>query len=244
MWIVRIALHPALHLRRAGAGAADPRDRLAIVRTPTDILPDIDIPVCRVVWNYDGLSAEEMSTRIVFNVERSLTTTVNDIEHIESQSLNGVGIIKVFFQPCADVEMALAQVTAIVQTLLRQLPPGINAAARHQLQRVERADPAARRSRASRCPSSSSYDFGVQLHPHAAGDGAGRRDPLAVRRPAATGAGGPRSCMALAGEEPHAGATSSPPISAQNLILPAGTSKIGTREYDVDINGARERSTS
>src|SRR6478736_4353628 len=122
MWIVRIALtRPytfivlALVLLILGP--------LAIVRTPTDILPDIDIPIVAIVWNYGGLSADEMSTRIVYNVERSLTTTVNDIEHIESQSLNGVGLIKVFFQPSAKIEMAVAQVTAIMQTQLRQLPP-------------------------------------------------------------------------------------------------------------------------
>jgi hypothetical protein len=123
MWIVRIALRRpytfvvlALLILMVGP--------LTIARTPTDIFPNINIPVVTIVWNYGGLSADEMSTRIVYNVERSLTTTVNDIEHIESQSLSGVGLIKVFFQPSAKIEMAVAQVTAIMQTQLRQLPPG------------------------------------------------------------------------------------------------------------------------
>jgi multidrug efflux pump subunit AcrB len=91
---------------------------------PTDIFPNIDIPVVTVVWQYTGLSAQEMSTRIVFNSERGMTTTVNDIEHIESQSLNGIGIIKIFFQPHVNIGSAVAQVTAISQVQLRQLPPG------------------------------------------------------------------------------------------------------------------------
>ena len=84
----------------------------SILSMPTDIFPNIDIPVVTVVWNYNGLSAQEMSTRIVVNSERGMTTTVNDIEHIESQSLNGVGIIKIFFQPHVNIGSAVAQVTA------------------------------------------------------------------------------------------------------------------------------------
>ena len=91
---------------------------------PTDIFPDIDIPVISVVWNYPGLSPEEMEKRIVNNYERGLTTTVNDIEHIESQSLTGISVIKIFFQPGAKIEAATAQVTAISQTAVRQMPPG------------------------------------------------------------------------------------------------------------------------
>ncbi|HEX4381922.1 MAG TPA: efflux RND transporter permease subunit, partial [Myxococcales bacterium] len=97
---------------------------LTISRMPTDIFPDIDIPVISIVFNYGGLSPEEMEKRIVNNYERSLTTTVNDIEHIESQSLTGVSVVKAFFQPGAKIEAATAQVTAISQTVLRQMPPG------------------------------------------------------------------------------------------------------------------------
>ncbi|WP_242128277.1 efflux RND transporter permease subunit [Sphingobium sp. Sx8-8] len=98
---------------------------LAAVRTPVDIFPNIRIPVVAVAWQYSGLSPEDMGNRIVSPYERVLTTTVNDIEHIESQSLQGIGIIKIYFQPGADIRTATAQVTSISQTVLRQMPPGI-----------------------------------------------------------------------------------------------------------------------
>src|ERR1035441_7992683 len=123
MWIVRLALRRpytfvvfALLILILGI--------YSILSMPTDIFPNIDIPVVTVVWNFTGLSAQEMSTRIVYNSERGMTTTVNDIEHIESQSLNGVGVIKIFFQPHVNIANAVAQVTAISQVMLRGLPPG------------------------------------------------------------------------------------------------------------------------
>lgn len=125
MWIVRLALRRpytfvvfALLILILGA--------YSIMSMPTDIFPNIDIPVVTVVWNYSGLSAQEMSTRIIFNSERGVTTTVSDVEHIESQSLNGIGIIKIFFQPHVNIGNAVAEVTAISQVQLRQLPPGTN----------------------------------------------------------------------------------------------------------------------
>ena len=84
---------------------------LAILRTPTDILPDIKIPVIAVVWQYQGLPADEMAGRIIYYYERTMTSNVNDIEHIESQSINGVGVVKVYFQPNVDIRTATAQVT-------------------------------------------------------------------------------------------------------------------------------------
>src|SRR3982075_1611350 len=96
---------------------------LTILRTPTDIFPNINIPVVTVVWNYGGLSADEMASRIVSIYERNLTTTVNDIEHVESQSLRGIAVVKVFFQPGAKIDLAVAQVTASAQSQLRQLAP-------------------------------------------------------------------------------------------------------------------------
>jgi multidrug efflux pump subunit AcrB len=123
MWIVRLALRRpytfavfAFLILLLGV--------FSITSMPTDIFPNIDIPVVTVVWQYAGLSAQEMSTRIVFNSERGMTTTVNDIEHIESQSLNGIAIIKIFFQPHVNIGSAVAQVTSISQVQLRQLPPG------------------------------------------------------------------------------------------------------------------------
>src|ERR1700710_933472 len=97
----------------------------ALLKMATDIFPEINIPVISIVWNYNGLSAQEMGLRIAAQNERSLTTTVSDIEHIESTSLSGVSIIKVFFQPTANIQTAIAQVVAIEQAQLRQLPPGI-----------------------------------------------------------------------------------------------------------------------
>jgi multidrug efflux pump subunit AcrB len=123
MWIVRLALRRpytfavfALLILIFGV--------FSIVSMPTDIFPNIDIPVVTVVWAYNGLSAQEMSNRILLNSERGMTTTVNDIEHIESQSLNGIGIIKIYFQPHVNIGSAVAQVTAISQVQLRSLPPG------------------------------------------------------------------------------------------------------------------------
>ncbi|MDQ6703173.1 MAG: efflux RND transporter permease subunit [Pseudomonadota bacterium] len=98
---------------------------LAAVRTPTDIFPNIGIPVISVIWSYTGLPPDDMSGRIVYFYERSLTTTVNDIEHIESQSVAGYGIVKIFFQPTVDINAAQAQVTAVSQTVLKLLPPGV-----------------------------------------------------------------------------------------------------------------------
>jgi multidrug efflux pump subunit AcrB len=123
MWIVRLALRRpytfavfAILLLLIGA--------FSIVSMPTDIFPNIDIPVVSVVWQFSGLSAEEMASRITSNSERGLTTTVNDIEHIESQSLNGIAVIKIYFQPHINIGSAVAQVNAICQVQLRSLPPG------------------------------------------------------------------------------------------------------------------------
>ncbi len=96
---------------------------LAAMRTPVDIFPDIRIPVIAIIWQYTGLPPEQMAGRITTQSQRALTTTVNDIEHIEATSYNGLGIIKVFFQPGADIRIANAQVTAVSQTLLKHMPP-------------------------------------------------------------------------------------------------------------------------
>ena len=123
MWIVRLALRRpytfavfALLILILGV--------FSIESMPTDIFPNIDIPVVTVVWNFTGMSAPEMANRIVSNAERGMTITVNDIDHIESQSLVGVGVIKVFFHPGANIAQAVAQVSAISETELRSLPQG------------------------------------------------------------------------------------------------------------------------
>src|SRR2546427_4444921 len=123
MWIVRLALRRpytmavlAILIFILGA--------LAIVRTPTDIFPNIDIPVVSIIWSFNGLVPEDMSDRIVSITERALTTTVDNIEHIESQALNCIAVVKVFLQPTANIQQGIAQITAISQTQLRQLPVG------------------------------------------------------------------------------------------------------------------------
>ena len=97
---------------------------LAIFRTPVDVLPEINIPVISVIWNYAGLSPQQMADRITSVHERILTTTVNDIEHVESQSLHGIAVVKIYFQPNVNIQTAIAQIVAVSQTVLRQMPPG------------------------------------------------------------------------------------------------------------------------
>jgi CzcA family heavy metal efflux pump len=123
MWIVRLALRRpytfvVLSILLLIMGP------VTILRTPTDIFPNIDIPVVSIVWQYSGLSADQMASRIVTLTERTLSTTVNNIEHVESQSMTGISVVKIFFQPRVDISTAIAQVTAVSQTQLRQLPAG------------------------------------------------------------------------------------------------------------------------
>lgn len=124
LWIVRVALQKpytfvvlALLIFIIGP--------LVAMRTPTDIFPDINIPVISVVWSYNGMSPDDMAGRVIYGYERQLSSTVNDIEHVESQSLPGLGIVKIFFQPSVDIRTATAQVTSLSQTVLKQMPPGI-----------------------------------------------------------------------------------------------------------------------
>ncbi len=123
MWIVRLALRRpytfavfALLLLILGP--------LSILNTPTDIFPNIDIPVVSIVWQYQGLSAVDMASRIVTQTERTLTTTVDNIEHLESQSLDGVAVVKVFFQPHVNIATALAQITAVSRPSCASCPRG------------------------------------------------------------------------------------------------------------------------
>src|SRR5882757_5058603 len=124
MWIVRLALRRmytfvVVAMLIAVLGA------VSIYRMSTDIFPNIDIPIVSVVWQFSGMPADEVESRLILVNERVLTTSVNNIEHIESQSLNGVGVIRIYFQPGAKIAEAEAQVTATCQTLLKIMPPGI-----------------------------------------------------------------------------------------------------------------------
>src|SRR5499427_2673647 len=124
MWIVRLALRRPYTFVVA-AIVLVLLTPFVLLRTPTDIFPSINIPVVSIVWTYVGLDAQDMEQRLNYGMERALTTTVQDIEHIESNAYNGVGVIKVFFREGTAVDAGVAQVTAISQTILRSLPPGI-----------------------------------------------------------------------------------------------------------------------
>ena len=235
MWIVRLALRRpytfvVMAVLIAILGGA------AIVTMPVDIFPYIDIPVVSVVWNYSGISPEEMEKRMVTIFERAMTTTVNDIEHIESQSYNGVSVTRVYFQPNVKVEMALAQITAIAQTLLRIFPPGTTPPSIIKYDASERAHPAARAGEQDH-ERAGNLRHGPELHPYAAGDDAGRCRAAAVRRQV------PRQIMVDLNPEPLyakelLAADVSAALGKQNLILPAGTAKIGDSEYQVRLNSS------
>jgi len=234
MWIVWIALSRpytfivlALMLLIIGP--------LTIMRTPTDIFPDIDIPVVSIVWNYAGLPPDEMGDRITSVFERAVTTTVNDIEHIDSESLIGVSIVKLFFQPHVNIDIALSQVTAISQTILRSLPPGTlpplilsYKASTVPLLQVMLSSPTLseqklndlgtnfiRTQLASVQGASLPYPYGGKI-PQVQVD----LDQQAMQT------------YGVSAKEVNAA------IDAQNLIIPSGTQKIGEYEYIVKLNGS------
>jgi multidrug efflux pump subunit AcrB len=208
---------------------------VSILRTPTDIFPNIDIPVIAAAFNYSGLNAEEMEERITSIYERSLTITVNDIEHIESQSINGRAIIKIFFQPGADVKSAIAEVTSISQSILLQLPPGTTAP--FLLTFNASSVPILQLGLGGRGLSEQAlFDYGVNFirtrlitingcaipYPY----GGKQRGIVVDIDPTA---------MQSKGLSP---ADVTAAIAKQNLIIPAGTSKIGQFEYAVDLNSS------
>lgn len=210
---------------------------ITILRTPTDIFPDIDIPVVSVVWFYTGLSPEDMANRIVANSERGITTTVNDIEHMESQSVYGLGIIKVFFRPGTNVQGAIAQITAICQTSVRSMPPGTTPPL--IISYSASTTPIIQLGLSSKTlPEQELFDLGQNF----------LRTYLATVPGAATPypyGGKLRQIQVdldLAklqqyGLSPNdiVGA-----VNAQNIILPSGTMKLGPIEYSVEMNGTPE----
>ena len=225
MWIVRLALRRpytfavfALLILILGA--------YSIASMPTDIFPNIDIPVVTVVWNYTGLSAQEMSTRIIFNSERGVTTTVNDVEHIESQSLNGIGVIKIFFQPHVNIGNAVAQVTAICQVQLRSLPPGTTPP--FIIQYNASSVPVLMLGLSGTGLSEAAVErSGHQYDSHPVGHGRGSADALPVRRQAARRSRWTsirRRCRRK-GLSPADVVNA---VSAQNLIAPSGHHEDGS----------------
>jgi CzcA family heavy metal efflux pump len=234
MWIVRLALRrpytfvvAAILLLIMGP--------IAILRTPTDIFPNIDIPVISVLWNYNGLSPEEMSNRIIYNYERSLTTTVNDIEHIESNSWSGRAIVKIFFHPGVQIGSAVAQVTSVSQAAIRSMPPGT-------------LPPFVIQYNASSVPI-------LQLALSGEGMDEKQLFDLGVNfiRTGLVTVPGVAIPYPYGGKMPQVEVDLNPvtlqskglspadvvnAVALQNLILPAGTAKIGSYEYQVDLNGA------
>jgi multidrug efflux pump subunit AcrB len=234
MWIVRLALRRpytfvvmAILILVLGL--------LTILRTPIDIFPNINIPVVSIIWNYNGLPPQEMADRIVSVTERSLTTTVDNIEHIESESLYGIAVTKVFFQPTASVERGIAQITAVSQTQLRQLPAGSTppliitysastvpilqlALSGQGLSEQQLNDYALNFIRTQLITvqgASVPYPYGGK-----------QRQVQVDLNPAALQSKG-LSALDVVNA-----------ISGQNLILPTGTAKIAGKEYDVNIPNA------
>ena len=208
---------------------------LAILRTPTDIFPSINLPVISVIWNYNGMPADEMSDRIITYFERQMTTTVNDIEHIESQSLPGVGVIKVFFQPDVNINAALAQVTAIAQVVLKRLPPGITPP--QIISYNASSVPVLQLALTSKTLTDQQlFDLSNNfIRPQLAQvEGAAIPSPYGGKNRQVVVDLDPNA-MRSKGLSPDDVANA---ILAQNLILPAGTQKIGTYEYNVKLNGS------
>src|SRR6204780_3042844 len=208
---------------------------LAALRTPTDIFPDIRIPVISVVWQYTGLPPDQMSGRITTPFQRALTTTVNDIEHIEANSYNGFGVIKIFFQPNVDIRTANAQVTAISQTLIKQMPPGAtpplilnyNASTGPIIQVALSGDGLTEQNLA---------DIGInQLRtPLITVQGAAIPYPYGGKQRQIQIDLDPQALQArgLSGQDV------ANTLAAQNLITPVGTQKIGGFEYNIQLNNS------
>jgi multidrug efflux pump subunit AcrB len=208
---------------------------LAILRTPIDIFPGINLPVISVIWTYNGMPPDEMSDRIITYYERQMTTSVNDIEHIESQSLPGVGVVKVFFQPDVNVEGALAQVTAVSQTVLKRLPPGITPPL--VLTYNASSVPVLQLALTSKTLTDQQlFDLSNNfIRPQLASvEGAAIPSPYGGKNRQVVVDLDPNALRAknLAPED----VTNA--ILAQNLILPAGTQKIGKFEYNVKLNAS------
>jgi len=234
MWIVRLALRRpytfvVMSILIAILGV------VSILTMPTDIFPNIDIPVVSVIWSYSGVSADDMEKRIVTICERAMTTTVNDIEHIESQSYYGLSVIKVYLQPKAKPEMAIAQITSLTQSILRVMPPGIfppgvlkyDASSVPILQLGLSSDTLTEQQL---------FDYGTNFIRTQLATVQGASVPLPY-------GGKYREIMVDLDPDAlyanHLSATDvSNAVNLQSLILPAGTAKVGDREYLVMLNSS------
>ncbi len=234
MWIVRLALRRpytfvvmALLIFLLGG--------IAISTMSTDIFPEINIPVVSVIWSYTGIAPDDMEKRIITIAERAMTTTVDGIEHMESQSMNGVGVIKVYFQPNVKIEEAVAEITAIQQTILRVLPPNITPPliVRYSASSV----PVLQLAVSSKTLSEQElYDYNLSFLRQQLATVQGASVPLPY-------GGKPRQIMVDINSEALYAKGLSPndvtnALNLQNLILPSGTVKIDQREYLVKLNGS------
>jgi CzcA family heavy metal efflux pump len=236
MWIVRIALRRpytfiVMSMLIVILGVA------TVLRMPTDIFPEIDIPVISVVWNYGGLPPEEMEKRVVTGFERGLTTTVNDIEHIESQSLTGVSVVKIFFHPGARIEAATAQVTAIAQSAVRQMPPGATPPfiIRYSASNVPIMQAALESDTLSE---QQLFDYGTNVIRADMATVPGTQIPWPY--------GGKQRQIMIDIDPSRLFAWGLSPrdvtaaLSQQNVVLPSGSAKMGENEYPVVMNSSPE----
>jgi CzcA family heavy metal efflux pump len=234
MWIVRLALRRTytfvvVALLIAVLGL------LSIFRMPTDIFPEIDIPVVSVVWQYSGMPAEEIETRIMLINERVLTASVNGIQHIESQSLDGVGVIRIYFQPGTNVAEAETQVTATCQTLLKLMPPGItppyivrySATSVPIVQIAVSSDTLTEQQILDYCQNFIIQQLGTVQGARVPNPWGGKQRQVMVDLDL--------EALYARGLSPNDVSTA---IGSQNLIIPAGTAKIGDTEYNVRINSS------
>src|SRR6266481_4896837 len=234
MWIVRLALQrPYTFVVMALLILI--LSPIVILRTAVDILPEINIPVISIIWQFQGMSAQDMTDRIVSNTERGLTTTVNDIEHTETQAMDGRSITKVFFHPTANLQTALSQVTAISQTAIRQLPQGITP----PLIIVYSASsvPIVQIGISSKTlPEQALNDISVNFIRPQLVTVSGAAIPFPY--------GGKQRVVAVDIDTAAMQAKGLTPvdvvnaIGVQNLILPSGTAKIGSLQYEVSMNGS------
>jgi multidrug efflux pump subunit AcrB len=234
MWLVRLALNRPYTFVVASLLILI-LSVVATVRTPTDIFPDISIPVVSVVWYYTGLAPAEIERRMVTSYERAVTTTVNDIEHIESQSYYGIGVVKIFFQQNADINGAVAQATAIAQAVLRSMPPGTTpplviayTASSVPILQLGLSSPTLSEGQV--------FDLGVNFLRVQLADIEGAAIPYPY---------GGKQRQVSVDLDPQAllsrgvsGTDVVNAVSAQNLILPQGTIKLGPKEYDVALNSS------
>src|SRR5438093_223836 len=234
MWIVRLALRRTYTFVVAALLIAV-LGGVSIYRMSTDMFPNIDIPVVSVVWQYAGMPADEIETRITFLNERILTASVNGIEHIESQSLDGVGVIRIYFQPGAKIAEAETQVTATCQTLLKIMPPGITPP--YIVRYSATSVPVVQISVSSDTLTEQQiFDYAANFIIQRLGTVQGARVPQPW-------GGKQRQVMVDLDLDALYGRNLSPSdvsaaITSQNLIIPAGTAKMGATEYNVKLNSS------